>query len=204
MDSRGSGSGTALLTCGQWMLKQRPLPNIVSNSWGGNQGGATWFRGVINSWRQVGIIPVFSIGNSGSQYYTAMSPGDQDNVISVGATTNSDSVTAFSSRGPAISSGKTKPAPGYNIVSAGAFGPSYYEILNGTSMAAPPVAGAIALMLQVNPTLTFSDVLTRLSYFADRPNPTIPELKCERRNKQSPYPNNAYGYGRINTRKAIE
>ncbi|ODM88160.1 Bacillopeptidase F [Orchesella cincta] len=39
-------------------------PNLVSNSWGGGRGN-TWFNGVIEGWHAAGIIPLFSIGNSG-------------------------------------------------------------------------------------------------------------------------------------------
>ena len=118
-----SCSNNALTACGQFM--QCPTltdgsrrdcskaPMIVSNSWGGGQGG-TFFNGIINAWRAGGIIPVFSIGNSGPNCGTANSPGDQPNLISVGATDANDALASYSSVGPARS-GATKPdiaAPG--------------------------------------------------------------------------------------------
>src|SRR4051812_17636775 len=82
---------------------------VVSNSWGGGQG-STFYNSVISSWNSAGITPVFAIGNSGSACGTANSPGDQANLISVGATTNSNNAMAsFSSRGPSRSGSTLKP-----------------------------------------------------------------------------------------------
>lgn len=69
---------------------------------------------------------------------TAASPGDQENVISVGATDSDDKLASFSSRGPAPLSGRRKPeisAPGVKIVSADIKSPTGYHALSGTSMA---------------------------------------------------------------------
>jgi len=75
---------------------------------------------------------------------------------------------------------------------------------SGTSLAAPHVAGPIALMLEANPTLTCLDILWNLSKSADRLNVSSVDLKCERPERTQSYPNNDYGYGRLNIRKAIE
>lgn len=48
---------------------------LVLRSWGGG-GGSTWYDEVLNSWRESGIIPVVSIGNSGPRCDTAGSPGN--------------------------------------------------------------------------------------------------------------------------------
>ncbi len=62
-----------------------------------------------------------------------------------------DTLAPFSSRGPVTETWEIKPdilAPGMNIMSTT---PSGYEEMHGTSMAAPHVAGACALMLQAHP-----------------------------------------------------
>lgn len=76
--------------------------------------------------------------NSGPNCGTTTFPGNQDNVISVGATDIFDGIADFSSRGNGGSSLTMKPeiaAPGAGIVSASRSGYSDYSIKDGTSMA---------------------------------------------------------------------
>ena len=100
---------------------------------------------------------VFSAGNSGGAVCSPFLPGyhtvlggyqSAKNVISVGATTDSGAVSAFSSRGP-VKDGRIKP----EVVAMGQFVGStwsgnIYGYNNGTSMAGPAVAGGLALLYQ--------------------------------------------------------
>ncbi len=82
---------------------------------------------------------------------------DLDNIISVGSVSNLGKVSLFSNYGK-IS--VDVMAPGVGIRSTSMGGGS--EILLGTSMASPHVAGIAGLMLAVNPTLTPSDIKNNL------------------------------------------
>ena len=66
---------------------------------------------------------------------------------------------------------------------------------SGTSMAAPAVAGAIALWLEAKPDLTTDDVLDVFSHTCRQNDPSIdPSL---------PYPNNYCGYGEIDVYRGL-
>ena len=137
-----------------------------------------------------GVSVVVSAGNSGPGAGTITAPGDDPFVITVGAaddnrtsTLADDSVAAFSSAGPTRYDSLAKPdivAPGRRMVSLRSPGSALdallpdrqvtasgsptaeYFTLSGTSMAAPMVAGAVALLLERDPTLTPREVKQRL------------------------------------------
>jgi len=143
-----------------------------------------------------GITVVVSAGNMGRNaigqtvYGSITSPANAQGAIAVGATDTAntlarsdDSVAVFSSRGPTKFDYFVKPdvlAPGYQIASLAApgstlatkypnfqIGSSYFR-LNGTSQAAPVVAGAAALLFQSNPALTAHTVKGILQFTSQR------------------------------------
>lgn len=80
-------------------------------------------------------------------------------------------VASSSSRGPAFGAPDVmKPnlaAPGTSILAAGADGPSAIAFLNGTSMAAPHVAGAALLLRKAHPGWGVNQVISALETTAD-------------------------------------
>jgi len=132
-----------------------------------------------------GVNVVFSAGNTGSGNGTMNPYAIAPWVIGVGATDATGKLADYSSRGN-FGDDLQHPslvAPGTNIVSlrsapsitgvSGIVGADYkrlsltemlyYTTATGTSFSAPQVAGAIALMLEVNPNLTPADIKDILS-----------------------------------------
>ncbi len=122
---------------------------------------APWCQAVVNA-TAAGVVCVVAAGNEGEEGYedevtedtvgTVRAPGCVSQALTVGATDINDRVAEFSSRGPAVATLGIKPdicAPGVEIVSLKPGGGA--EIMSGTSMAAPFVAGAAALLRQLHP-----------------------------------------------------
>jgi len=179
-------------------------PDVVNNSWGGG-GGDNWYTSYVRSWVAAGIIPVFSIGNSGPQCNTSGSPGDYSLTIGVGATDINDVLADFSSKGSGTFRA-LKPdfaAPGDAIRSSIGNGDSSYAVFSGTSMAAPHASGTIALILEANPNARLVRIYNglRTSTVTGLGAPPGPDA-CDGR-VYDVYPNFIYGWGRIDAAAAV-
>ncbi len=205
-------SSESLLSSGQFVLAPTDLagnnprpelaPDIVSNSWGSDDPNDTFYLETVQAWRAAGIIPVFAAGNAGPSCGSAGTPGDFNEVISLGATTMADTIADFSSRGPSPT-GKVSPnlsAPGQDVISS--VPGNGYESFSGTSMATPHAAGTIALMLSAKNLLIgdYDGVLNALNATAvDKPDAT-----CGTPDPSDNDPNYVYGEGRIDAKAAVD
>ncbi len=185
-NAEGAATDSSLLAAMQWMFDPdgdpttNDYPRIVSNSWGGDLPDQTTninqflpYQQAITAWIHGGIIPIFAAGNSGVSPNGF--PGGLPDALAVGAIAQDDSVAAFSSRGPNLwLIGESlltllKPdvaAPGVGITSA--YPGNKYATMDGTSMATPHVTGSVALLLQANPKLNYTDVKNLLIHSAER------------------------------------
>jgi len=184
----------------QWLLDPdgdpatADAPQIVNNSWTfGAPGCDLEFELDLEALRAAGIVPVFAAGNGGPAPNTSISPANNPAALAVGATDDSDSAYPLSSRGPSAC-GEAETvypelvAPGVDVRTTDLFGG--YLSVSGTSLAAPHVTGALALLLSAYPDLTGDDVEGALLQAAIDLSPSGPDPD--------------FGYGRLDVHAAFE
>ncbi len=195
MDQNGACYLSDALKALDYCLENKDLYgiDIVSFSVGGESptDSNTLLDEACNKMVDEGLIMCVAAGNSGPSTSSIVIPGDAENVITVGAIDYSGTIFKKSSRGP-TASGEIKPdlvTLGVNVSSALAHSKNGKSAVSGTSMAAPLVAGAAALLLDARPDLSVSDVKRALYKTAD-------DLGNEGQD-------NVYGYGALNLTKAL-
>jgi hypothetical protein len=114
-----------------------------------------------------GVVPVISAGNDFEALGegTIDSPGSAGGAITAAAATKSGTIADFSSAGPTPISLRLKPdvtAPGVSILSSIPARVGSWGYLSGTSMAAPHVAGAAALLRERHPGWTVPQIKSAL------------------------------------------
>jgi bacillopeptidase F len=201
-DSLGSAPYSVIHSCLQWFATQNA--RVINNPYNEGETTSLEFWNDCLNLRNLGIFLVLKGGalSTGEM----RTPGNFPTVIGIGATDSLDDITWYSGRGPAPNQSPwndpsywyrsdwnlIKPdiaAPGQNIRSSWPGGG--YEIGNGTSWAASHVTGACAILLQKDSTLTPTNLYNLLLDNADQPP------------QGGPYPNNEYGWGRLNIYAAL-
>jgi len=117
-----------------------------------------------------GVAPVIAAGNEydSAGHGSVGSPGSAPDAITVAASTESDGsppdeIASFSSGGPTPVTLQMKPdvtAPGVEVLSS--LPRAQCAAWSGTSMAAPQVAGAVAVLMQRHPTWTVAEIKSAL------------------------------------------
>jgi len=214
---QGWGTPTTYLECFEFFLAPYAVedgpeqgdpdlaPDVTTNSWScPPEEGCPWdiLQSAVEAHRAAGILTVVSAGNDGYYgcYTVSKPPAIYDAAYTVGATDSGDTLAGYSSRGPVTIDGsnRLKPdivAPGSSIRSSVPGGGYGYK--SGTSMAAPHVAGAAALLWSAVPELA-DDLEATETQLNDHAY-AIPSELCS----SEGVPNNLYGWGRLDAHSAI-
>ncbi|TDC40093.1 hypothetical protein E1211_02345 [Micromonospora sp. 15K316] len=158
LDDNGFGDDSQIIKAVEWAAERADVVNMSLGGEAPDDGNDPLALAVDAASRKSGALFVISSGNNGG---AISAPGSAATALTVGAVDRDGKLAGFSSRGPLVDTSVAKPelvAPGVDIVAARAAGTNlqdpidqYYEGLTGTSMAAPHVAGAAALLAQRHP-----------------------------------------------------
>ncbi len=155
LDCQGSGSNSGVIAGVDWVTKHAIRPAVANLSLGGGASRAL-DEAVQNSIAK-GIVHVLAAGNE-NQDACQSSPARTPEAITVGASTPQDQRADFSNWGSCVD----LLAPGTQIQSAWFTGDRDSKSLQGTSMAAPHVAGVVALLLEARPQASPAEISTQL------------------------------------------
>ncbi|ANZ35634.1 hypothetical protein BBK82_05630 [Lentzea guizhouensis] len=163
---------SAIIAGMEWATREVSA-KVVNMSLGGYESDGTdpLSQRVNQLTAETGALFVIAAGNYGG-WQKVSTPAAADAALAVANLTKSGEVHESSSRGPRAGDLVMKPdiaAPGENIVAARAAGTrpdqavdDLHSQLSGTSMAAPHVAGAAAILLQRNPSIGAAELKARL------------------------------------------
>lgn len=177
---------------------------VLSNSWVGGSYSSIVTTAINNALTEgrggKGSVVVFASGNYGTySNYSVRYPADIDGVVTVGAVNKNGLIWDYTSYGPSMDVVAPSGQRGNNagdvttidrMNANGFYSGNYQSTFGGTSAAAPQVAGVVALMLSVNPNLTYSQVTSILQQTATDGGPAGFDDK--------------YGHGRLNAFRALQ
>ncbi|MEU4133102.1 S8 family peptidase [Streptomyces wuyuanensis] len=142
LNCEGEGAWSRIIAGLDWVAKNAQQPAVLNASLGGSTSPSAnaAAKAVFDS----GVLPVVAAGNS-AEDACGVSPASAPNALTVGATDTEDTETDYSNYGRCL----RLYAPGSDIRSARMGGGT--TTMNGTSMAAPHVAGVAALYKAAHP-----------------------------------------------------
>ncbi|KAF9031931.1 peptidase S8/S53 domain-containing protein [Panaeolus papilionaceus] len=162
LSDAGSGTTTDIINGLNWVMnnvRATGRPGVVSMSLGG--GVSTALDNALTSLTSAGIHVAVAGGNSNADAGNT-SPARVPSAITVGATTFADARLMTSSYGSVLDIW----APGQSIMSAWIGSPTATNILSGSSMAAPHVAGLIAYLICLEGNVTPAAMSTKIKNYA--------------------------------------
>ena len=152
LNCSGQGQISNMVAAVDWITANRINPAVVNISITAAGSVPSLETAVTNSVAS-GVVFTISAGNSAYDA-CAYSPGRTPAAITVGATMEGDDRASFSNFGQCVDIF----APGWQILSAGIADDTAPRVMNGTSMAAPLVAGVAAVYRGANPSAAPSTV----------------------------------------------
>lgn len=151
----GGAANSTIIAGMDWVRTNHVKPAVVNMSLGGP--AASTIDTAANNLINAGVTVVVAAGNDNMDA-CGFSPARVANAITVGSTTSTDARSSFSNFGSCLD----LFAPGSSITSAWWTSTTATNVISGTSMASPHVAGAAALVLQGNPSASASTVRNTL------------------------------------------
>jgi serine protease AprX len=223
MDKHGVGSPAQYIECFDFLLAPYPAghpelanpamaPDVINNSWAcpPSEGcSVATLQQAVSAMSSAGIFTVAAAGNSGTACSSVnQPPAIYGNAVSVGSTNSLNYISSFSSRGPVTVDGsrRLKPdlvAPGENIRGAIPYNNMYQGYWSGTSMAAPHVAGAVAILWQAKPAKYYGKISATLSVLTQTATHLTSTQTCGTFNGTA-IPNAVFGYGLLNILSAVQ
>lgn len=143
----GKGTSSGVIAALDWVAANARKPAVVNLSFGGETSGSV--DDAVRRLSASGVAIIVAAGNSTADA-CSISPARVPEAITVGASDRADNRSTFSNYGTCVD----LFAPGTEITSSWHSSTTAAAISSGTSMAAPHVAGAAALLLQNNPQLS--------------------------------------------------
>lgn len=153
---KGTGSAGSVLKALDWVLAHGVRPAVVNLSLG-IDGSVSWIHDAVRRLTDAGFVVVTSAGNA-QKPACQQSPAASPEALTVAASTYADTRASYSNFGSCVD----LFAPGSSIKGPEHPGSRDYIYKSGTSMAAPHVAGAAALLLQRHPSMSARQVSAEL------------------------------------------
>ena len=151
LDDNGSGTTEGVIAGVDWVTENADGPSVANMSLGGGADEA--LDAAVQKSIEAGVTYTLAAGNESSDAGGG-SPSRVEEGITVAASDDADAQASFSNYGSVVDI----YAPGVDITAPWIGGPDETETISGTSMAAPHVAGAVALYLGENGETAPADV----------------------------------------------